>query len=358
MLNIERPDLSQIDPAVRVYIEALEAELDRLLNTKGRAGQTGRNDLPLEPSEPPTTFNVITISAKGLIKRTPRHLYTRQRRGGMGIFDLETSEQDWPAVLSIADIEETLLFITSRARVFRLPVKNLPETPVRGRGKALTEWLPLQPDEHPAVVLPYQTSGYVVLVTERGHVRRFRYHLFKETMHAGTLLFEPKEIGAPAAACWSAGEGDLFIATRQGKAIRFAELLVPSRGCLGIRLAAGDTVVSIAAADEDSGVFLLSADGKGVVRLMAGFSPNKVPGSGGKIALKTDHLVGALTVDQISDILMISQLSKIIRFQAADVSTTEGTVQGVNCISLRNDRVVAMTGILNPHAAPTTEAAS
>src|SRR3990172_3094171 len=86
---MERPDLSQTEPAVRAYIEALEAEIDHLRAEATPATEEPVRDAepPLEPSEPPTTCNLITLSARGNVKRTPRHLYSRQRRGGMGIFD-------------------------------------------------------------------------------------------------------------------------------------------------------------------------------------------------------------------------------------------------------------------------------
>src|SRR5512134_1830272 len=138
-MNIERPDLGQIDPQVRAYIEALEAKLERLQEEETTSERAAA---PLEPSEPPTTLNLITVSAEGLAKRTPRHLYWRQRRGGMGIFDLETPESDPPAFLTIADESQSLLLITNHARAFRVPVNDLPESPVRSRGQLLTERLP------------------------------------------------------------------------------------------------------------------------------------------------------------------------------------------------------------------------
>jgi DNA gyrase/topoisomerase IV subunit A len=88
MMSIERPDLDALDPAVRAYIESLEAELERLRQHGRRPRQSEVAEAPAEPSEPPTTLNVLTISGAGVAKRTPRHLYSRQRRGGMGIFDL------------------------------------------------------------------------------------------------------------------------------------------------------------------------------------------------------------------------------------------------------------------------------
>lgn len=343
-MPIERPDLSQVDPTVLAYIESLEAELERLTN-RHRADARVEEALaaPLEPSEPPTTLNLISVSASGQAKRTPRHLYLRQRRGGMGIFDLETTESDPPAFLTIADESQHLLLITNHARAFRLPVSQLPESPVRSRGQLLVERLPFRPTERLAVVLPGQPSGYMALVTERGHVRRMRYHFLGDNLRPGTLLFEPQELGAPAAACWTRGEEELFIATRQGKAIRFAEQRVPHSGCLGIRLDRDDIVVAVAPVQEESTVFLLSADGKGSLRQMAGFAANKAPGAGGKVALKTDQLVGAVTTADGDDIFVISKLGKIIRFQAVEVPAKEGTVQGVNCMALRADETTALT---------------
>jgi DNA gyrase subunit A len=338
-MDIERPDLSQVDPAVLTYIEALEAELERL--RPHRRGVTSLSSSSSEFSEPPTTLNVITVS-QNLAKRTPRHLYPRQRRGGMGIFDLEAPTDDPPAILTIADESQDLLLITNQARLFRTPARQLSETPVRGRGQSATADLPLNEDEQPALILPHQRSGYLVIVTEQGQVRRQRHHFFGDMMSPGNLLYDFKTMGPPAAACWTSGEHELFIATRQGRAIRFTEQKVPFKGCLGMRLSDDDAIAAVTEVKADGGVFLLTADGKGTIRLMTGFSPNKSPGAGGKIALKTDNLIDAVAVDESDDIFIISRLSKIIRFQAAEVPAKEGVVQGVICMALRADETVGL----------------
>jgi DNA gyrase subunit A len=167
-------------------------------------------------------------------------------------------------------------------------------------------------------------------------------HLLGEKLLPGTILYDIKKLGPPVAACWTPGDGDLFIATHTGQAIRFSARQVPMRGCLGIRLGRDDAAVAIAAVEEDSGVFLLGADGKGTVRLMSGFRANKSPGGGGKVALKTGSLVGAAAVSEDSDVFAISRLGKIIRFQAAEVPPKEGVVQGVSCMALRADEAVAL----------------
>lgn len=342
MANMERPDLDELAPAVRAYIEFLEAELERLRQRGEHSRRSEATTDPPEPSEPPTSLNVITVSRSGVAKRTPRHLYSRQRRGGMGVFDLETPEDDPPAFLTIADESHSLVLVTDQARAFRMPVHALPESPVHGRGQSITSRFSFHPDERLALVFPDQGGTYVALLTQRGHVRWFAGHLFGEKLRSGTILYEVDKFGYPIAACWSSGDGDLFIVSRQGRGIRFSARQVPVRGCLGIRLERDDVAVAIASVHDSSGVFLLSNDGRGTIRLMSGFRANKSPGAGGKVTMKTDHLVGAVAVEDADDLFIISRLSKLIRFPAVEVPPKEGVVQGVNCMALRADETVAL----------------
>jgi DNA gyrase subunit A len=338
-MQIERPDLSQVDPQVIAYIESLEAALESL--KPGHRGSAA-TQVPVEPDEPPTTLNVITLTSSGTGKRTPRHLYSRQRRGGMGVFDLDTADKEIPALLTIADAQQSLLLFTSLARAFRVPVQALPEVPVHGRGASIAARLGWQTGETLVAALPDLARGSLALLSERGLVRSLRHHVFGEYMKPGIVLFDVRQFGLLCAACWTPGDGDLFIATRLGRAIRFAEKLVPPTGGPGIKLESGDKAVAIAPVHPDSGVFLLSADGRGTIRHMQGFNPNKSTGGSGKIAMSTNSLVGAVTVEETDDLFVISRLSKIIRFMAAEVPVKEGVVQGVACMLLRADETAAL----------------
>ena len=339
-MQLERPDLSGLAPEVLAYIEALETALNE---ADEEGGRSSRNEAPLEPSEPPTTKQIVTISANGVGKRTPRHYYLRQRRGGMGIFDLDSDEDDPPAFLLSVEESAGLILITNQGRAFRTDVHTLPQTDIRGRGASLLADFPLRPDEKLAVVAADHGGAYLVLVSVRGQVRRIGSQYLGRNLQPGTMIYNINEGGAPAAACWTSGNEELCIATRQGKGIRFTERQVPVRGCLGLRVDPGDAVVGVAGTTEDSGVFFLTDDGKGTIRLMQGFSANKSPGASGKVAMKTETLVGAYAVKAGDDVFAISALGKIIRFQADEVPAKEGVVQGVNCMSLRNDRCVALT---------------
>ena len=341
MPDLNRPDLSGASPAVVDYLEALEAELARLRELGAPAAAS---EAPLDPNEPPTTLNVITLSAKGVAKRTPRHLYGRQRRGGMGIFDLDVGDDDRPAFVTVADQAHELILLTNLARAFRLPVSHVLEAPVRGRGAALTDGLVLQPGETLAAVLPAGRGSALALLSERGYARSLPAHVVGPAMTPGLALYRAAELGPLVAACWTGGAGDLFVATQHGLAIRFAERALPLLGGLAIRLEAGDRAVAVEAVapPEGEAIFLLGADGRCTIRLMTGFAANKAPGGGGKVALKTDRLVGALAVTPQDDLFILSRLSKIIRFSAGEVPAKDGVVQGVNGMALRADECVAL----------------
>jgi DNA gyrase subunit A len=380
-MSEKRPDLSQVDSEVRAYIESLERALARFQQSAPAdaaapapevesVAEGGDEALTEEPSEPPTTINVITISQRNIVKRTPRHLYTRQHRGGMGVFDLDVPEEDLPSILVTADQggagltlpsdqpSDVLIVLTDRGRTFRLRVRELPETEVRAKGIPLTEKLPLREDECIIAALPDGGGDHIAMVGERGWISTVRASFVGKAMIPGVVYYDVEQRGPLAAACWIADDDDVFIATRQGVAIRFAAKRVPTSGCLGIRLDRDDEVIAVTPAREEDGVFLLSHDGKGTIRLMSGFRANKNPGGAGKIALKTDKLVGAAAIPEPQvddtgeyahskgggyDIFIISRNSKIIRFEAEEVPAKTGTVQGVNCIALRSDEATACT---------------
>ncbi len=337
-MSLSRPDLTGIPAEVVSYIESLEQQLQE----RKEAPATSRAATAL-PDEPPTTKTIITISHKGMIKRTARHLYGRQRRGGMGVFDLDTTEDDAPTVLAHADADDTLLIFTDDGRVFRFAIATLPESPVRAKGQDLRETLALRPNERIVAALPDGGGKYALLLSRRGWVRRIPAAYLGKNLIPGTSFHDLKEGGPLVSACWSSGGGDVFIATREGKAIRFLETQVPARGCLGIRVDPADDAVAVTAMDETGGVLLIGEDGQGTIRLMGGFTANKAPAAGGKVAMKTDRLVGAMSVTPGDELFVISRLGKLIRFAADEIPPKEGVVQGVACMALRADEVTALT---------------
>lgn len=340
---MQRPELNDVSPVVVAYINYLEKELQKF--TRKIQPEINEDEpvytSPLEPDEPPTSLNVFSATPSGIAKRTPRHLYSRQRRGGMGVYDLEVDDEP-TTILTIVDENQSMLLITNLGRAFRIPLNAVAQTELHGRGSSIVTRLNFAPGEALVTAVPIQAQGYLAAVSTTGMVRSLRHHVFGEHMKPGTSLYDIKSFGRVAGACWTPGDGDLFIATKSGKAIRFSEKLVPPQGGLGIRVSDEDEAVSVAAVYDDSSVFLLGADGKGTIRLMSSFTPNKSPGAGGKIAMSTSQLIAASTVTSNDDIFITSRLGKIIRFKAEEVPAKDGVVQGVICMSFRSDVSTAM----------------
>ena len=291
---MQRPDLLGTDPKVVAYIEYLESQLkpqasqrkNMRLRSVDEVESPSRADEPAVPAEGPTTINILTASRLGVAKRTHRHLYNRQHRGGMGIFDLELSQDDQPVNLTNVEDGQNLLLFSSRARVYRLNLNRVVETEIRSKGESLFDRLPLEADETLIKVLPEKSSGYIALVSASGRMRNLRHHLFGEHMKPGTAMYPYNEYGALADACWTNGDGDLLTVTRNGAGIRFSEKLIPPQGDWAIRLSGNNQVVSLTAVYDDSDVFVIGSDGKGTLRSMSGFSPNKSMGGSGKQLFK------------------------------------------------------------------------
>lgn len=348
---MERPDLKNIDPKIVAYIEFLEGRISKPAPAQPRRVERAvveaedvplRMDEPSQPAEGPTSINIITASRQGIAKRTHRHLYNRQHRGGMGIFDLDVDNDDQPVCLAGVDDSQNLLLFTSRARVFRYPLNRLVDSPVRNKGEALFDRLPLEADETLAAILPERSAGYVALISLSGRVRVLRHHLFGEHMRPGTAMYPYNDYGILARVCWTNGDGDLLVVSENGIGIRFSEKLIPPNGDWAIKLASDDQVAGIAPVYEDSDVFLVGADGKGTLRSMSGFTANKSMGGSGKQLFKSKKVAGMVTINNQDDVFIISQLGKIIRFRADEVPSSEGVVQGVICMTLRGDEVASV----------------
>ncbi|HWQ03912.1 MAG TPA: DNA gyrase C-terminal beta-propeller domain-containing protein [Longilinea sp.] len=342
---MERPDLQNIRTDVLAYIESLEARLAELEGKRNRSAHLAEAEIRQEaalPEEAPTSESLITLSCNGKIKRTQRHQYSRQHRGGMGVFDLEIDLPDVPISLLACQESDNLLIFTDQARVFRWKANKLEADEIRSKGDNLSTHFQLEEGEKFAGVLPDRANGFVALASERGRIRILRHHVFGEHMRPGTPMFRAEEFGRLASVCWTPGNADLLLITRRGMGIRFSEKIINPAGDVGIKLSEGDSLVSVLSVDDDSSVFIAAADGRGTIRKMAAFAPNKSTGGIGKIAMRSDQIAGAITVTPADDIFMVSKLVKIIRFPANEVPETEGVVQGVVCMQLRADDVTAL----------------
>ncbi len=266
-------DLKEICARITEYLEILGSKeklygilRDELLQMKERFGTPRRT--VIEEAEFETDIEdliqredmVITVSNTGYIKRVPLSTYRAQNRGGRGRAGMSTREEDFVSQVFVANTHQPVLFFSSTGIVYKLKVYKLPQGSPQSRGKALVNVLPLDEGETISTVMPLPEDEetwenlFAVFATASGNVRRNRLSDFTNVMANGKIAmkFENGHEGDRLIRVRTFSEDeDVFMATRGGKCIRFpvTDLRVfsgrTSTGVRGIRLAAGDEVISM-----------------------------------------------------------------------------------------------------------------
>lgn len=200
---------------------------------------------------------VVTVSHSGYIKRVPLTTYRSQKRGGKGRAGMATRDEDVVNRLFVANSHAPILFFTSRGQVYQLKTYRLPEGTPQSRGRPMVNLLPLEEGEWIQTVMPMPADEeswdglHVMFATAAGTVRRNALSDFTNINRAGKRAMKLDDDDRLIAVMPCNEGDDVLLATRLGKAIRFPAADVrlfrgrDSLGVRGIRLAAGDHVVSM-----------------------------------------------------------------------------------------------------------------
>ena len=202
---------------------------------------------------------VVTVTMQGYIKRTPLDTFRAQRRGGKGRAGMATKEEDAVAKLFVASTHTPVLFFSTHGKVYRQKVWRLPEGGPATRGRPMVNLFPLAEGETISTVLPLPEDElkwgdlHVMFATANGTVRRNSMDAFTNVPTAGKIAmrFEDGSDDCLVGVALLTEEDDVLLATRGGRAIRFAATEVrefqsrTSTGVRGVSLAAGDKVISL-----------------------------------------------------------------------------------------------------------------
>ncbi|WBU54781.1 DNA gyrase subunit A [Paracoccus sp. SCSIO 75233] len=200
---------------------------------------------------------VVTITSGGYIKRTALAEFRAQKRGGKGLSGMATKEDDVVTTLFVANTHTELLFFTTDGMVYRLKTWRLPLGGRTARGKALVNILPIDGGTSIAALLPMDApesewdNYQVIFATDAGDVRRNALSDFTNIMRNGKIAMKLPEGVSLIGVRMATDDDDVMMVTAKGRAIRFASTDVrvfqsrASTGVRGIRLAEGDTVVSM-----------------------------------------------------------------------------------------------------------------
>jgi len=210
----------------------------------------------------------VTVSHQGYLKRTPVSIYRQQRRGGSGRMGMKTREEDFVSQLIVDSTHAFLLCFTNTGRVYWLKVYEIPDVGAAGKGKSMQSLLDLQPGENVRAILPVRDleveDRYVFFATRNGTVKKTPLKDFSNVMSRGIIAIAIDNDDDLVSADLTNGKQTVFLATRDGMAIRFDEEYDPERSGAGLRPmgrnAAGNRGISLKKGDYLIGAAITNSD--------------------------------------------------------------------------------------------------
>jgi len=296
----------------------------------------------------------VTVTDTGYIKRTPITTYRRQRRGGKGRIGMRTREEDVVNHLFVASTHSYLMVFSDRGRAYWLKVHEIPDVGADGRGKSIANLVQMEPGEKVADMLAvreFDDQHFVVMGTRNGTIKKTELSAFSNPRAGGIIAMGIEDDDAVMAVQLSDGTSEIFIGTREGKAIRFPEDEVRAMGrtaygVRGIQLREGDQVVAMQVAKP--GGRLLTVTERGYAK-QTELGEYRVTGRGGlgvknvEITDRNGPVVNIAQVHDDDELLVITEQGKILRTPGNDIRTAGRATQGVRLMDLEDgDRVVSV----------------
>ena len=299
----------------------------------------------------------ITVSNTGYVKRTAITEYRSQRRGGKGRLGMRTRDEDFLTHLFVASTHAYILIFSDRGRVYWLKVHAIPDVGPSGRGKAIANLVSMEPGEQLAALLAVREwpaeegERYIVTGTRHGAIKKTDLRSFRRPRQAGIIAVGVAGDDAVIAAEITDGQGEVFLGTRRGMAIRFAERDVrpmgrTARGVRGIRLRDGDEVVAMAVVRPGGNVLTVTENGYGKRTELDEYRVQS-RGGVGIISIQTSarngRVAGIAYVENEDELMLITQRGKVLRMGTEDIRPIGRATQGVRLIEIDDqDRVVSL----------------
>jgi DNA gyrase subunit A len=290
----------------------------------------------------------ITVSYTGYIKRTAITNYRNQRRGGKGRIGMRTREEDFVSRLFVASTHAYVLIFSDRGRVYWLKVYEIPDVGPDGRGKAIANLVSMEDGERIAALLTvkeFEAGKFIVMGTRRGVLKKTELSAFGNPRVGGIIAMGVDEGDAVIDAQVSDGGAEIFIGTRDGMSIRFAETDVrpmgrSAYGVRGIALRADDSVVAMSVLRPGGTILSVTERGYGKRTELAEYRV-QTRGGVGIINIQTSDrngkVVGIIQVTDDEELMLITQQGKILRMASKDIRTIGRATQGVRLIDTEGD---------------------
>lgn len=305
--------------------------------------------------------SVLVLTQGGYVKRTNPSEYRTQKRGGVGVVDLDTKEEDFVTTLLTTSTHSELLFFTDKGKVYKTRMFDIPEGRRATKGKSIANFLSLSDTERVTSVLPVRKDGWkgewsLMMVTREGTAKKVDTKSFEDVRRSGLIAITLHDNDALISARF-VGKGDeVMLVTAKGQSVRFKEsdIREMGRGAAGVRamkLGKGDSIVAtgvIPKGAEDMELLVVSENGYGKTTRHKEYKVQKRGGSGIKTAqvtAKTGKIVGGEVLSKADreegELVVMSKKGQVIRLPLKEVPSLGRQTQGVRVMKLRDGDAIA-----------------
>lgn len=300
----------------------------------------------------PETETMLVFTAGGYVKRTDPSEYHSQKRGGVGVVDLETKEEDFVTMLVSGSSHSDLLFFTNLGKAYQMKMYDIPEGRRATKGKSIMNFLSLSGDEKVTSILPLpkevkKSPISLMLVTKNGVAKKMSGESFQDVRRSGIIAIRLDKNDQLVQALLTDKGDEVMVATGGGQSIRFKEADIremgrTAGGVRGIKLGKSDEIIGVDVVKKDhkDGAFLtMSANGFGKKTSLKEYKVQKRGGSGiktAKVTPKTGKLIVAKVISgDEEELIAMSKKGQVIRTALKDIPSLGRQTQGVTVMRLR-----------------------
>lgn len=301
----------------------------------------------------PDVENVLVLTQGGYVKRTIPDEYRKQKRGGVGVVDLDTKEEDFVTNLITANTHADMLFFTDKGKAYQIKMYELPEGRRATKGKALVNFLSLADNEKVTSVLPMPKESKqaaalsLMMITKDGTAKKVKAESFHDVRRSGIIAITLEPGDALMSVSFVTKGDDVSIVTAEGQSIRFEEADVremgrSAMGVRGINLAKGDYVISADVIKKDAKnarIMVISKNGYGKTTDASEYKTQNRGGSGiltMNVTDKTGQVIAAKVVtEEDSELVAMSKKSQVVRIDIKEIPVLGRSTQGVRVMKLR-----------------------
>jgi DNA gyrase subunit A len=303
---------------------------------------------------------VITISHMGYIKRTKLTDYRSQNRGGKGKIASDIRNEDFIENIYIATNHDYLLLFTKKAKVYWLRVFEIPEAARNAKGKPIQNLIAIDADDKIQTIINTKNldnpdaikDDYVIFITTKGIIKKTSLSFYARPRSSGIIALGIQDDDDLLQVALTHGNSEIFVATSEGKAVRFNEKEVRPMGrtatgvkALSLNSDTDKVIGMVALENENQQILVISEKGYGKRSLLSAYRKTHRSAKGIKamnITSKTGNLIGIIDVNNENDDIMIITKNGIgIRLNIANIPLLNRVTQGVRIINLNSDDAIA-----------------